>query len=80
MKQGFFKKKKINSYVAKCDILIQSKVLQCGARPCEATRGGDGARKFSPPCRRRREWSKIKPFRVGVKTPSFDLILLHCHP
>ena len=72
--------KKFNSYVARCDILIRSKVLQRGVGPCEALRGGDGARKFAPPCRRRREWGKTKPFRTGVKTPSFGLIPPHCHP
>ena len=63
MKQVFFFL--INSYVARCDILIRSKVFQHGVGPCEAPRGEDGAKKFALPYKTGPGWGKTKPFRAG---------------
>ena len=60
--------------------LTRSGVLQGGMELCGASRGNDGARKFSLSCGAGSGWGKTKPCGVGAKTPSFRPAPPHCHP
>ena len=50
--------------------LIRNRVLRGGTGLRGAPRDRDGIRKFFPSCKTGQEWGKIKPYRVGLKTPS----------
>ena len=55
-------------------------VLWGGAGFCSASRGRDGARKFSLSYGAEWEKGKTKSCGAGVKTPSFEPTLPYCHP
>ena len=60
--------------------LIRNRVLRGGTGLRGAPKDKDGIRKFFPSCKTRQEWGKIKPCRVGLKTPSWGEVRLQPHP